>query len=80
MEQVIYDSELLKTYANAYSDHLDNNPVPEITDAGLKIAYELGREHARLEDEDITSLTYLSDSEILKLIKQKIHGKSSNGE
>lgn len=77
-DTVLFESELLKAYANGYSDHLDNIPAIEIVDEGLKIAYELGREHSRLEDEDITSLTYSSDQKILKLIKQKIHDKSSN--
>lgn len=80
MNMVIYESDLLKAYANGYTDHLDNIESV-ITNTEYKIAYELGREHSILEDDDITSLTYLSDSQVLKLIKQKIHGKAStNGE
>lgn len=65
------DKELLEIYMQGFNDELDRKEDIKfyITDSPYKSsAYKLGKWHATIGD-DIRSVDYLSNEEILKMIK-----------
>ena len=71
IEQANYvsDEELLGCYMHGFMDELDNKPD---YDFGLPIknrAYNIGRSHALIGD-DVRSVDYLSNDEILNQIRK----------
>lgn len=68
------DKVLLEYYMLGFNDELKQvNIVTEFEDLILKEAYELGRIHALVGD-DVSSVDLLTDTEILKMIKNRQNG------
>jgi len=66
------DDKLLKFYYEGFSDEIYGT-VRDLTKGGdslINKAYTLGRDHAILGD-DVRSVDYMSESDILLLIKTK---------
>ena len=62
------DTTLLEYYMQGFNDELDSKEHLVLEDKLVKIAYELGRDHAIIGD-DIRSVDYLTNEEILSRIK-----------
>lgn len=65
---MISDEKLLEHYMWGFTDELDSRPSPVFDDDMLTNAYKLGRDHAIIGD-DVKSVDYLSNQQILRLIK-----------
>ena len=65
----IRDASLIKCYHKGFSDELDGSSSIVSDDDVENNAYKLGALHAIVGD-DVRSVDYLSDEEILKLIKK----------
>lgn len=62
------DTELLEYYLAGFTDELDGIDPATFKDELTNQAYKLGRCHAIIGD-DVRSVDYLSNAELLKLIK-----------
>lgn len=71
------DETLLEHYMWGFTDELDSKPSPVFDDTLLTNAYKLGRDHAIIGD-DVRSVDYLSNQEILRMIKNYGITKDSN--
>jgi len=71
------DETLLEHYMWGFTDELDSIPSPVFDDVLLTNAYQLGRDHAIIGD-DVRSVDYLSNQEILTMIKNYGSTKNSN--
>lgn len=67
---MITDKELLQWYSKGFSDELSGSStvIPQNNYLELR-AYEIGANHAFMGDE-VRSFDYLTDEEILKIIKE----------
>ena len=71
------DETLLEHYMWGFTDELDSIPSPVFDDVLLTNAYQLGRDHSIIGD-DVRSVDYLSNQEILTMIKNYGSTKNSN--
>lgn len=62
------DKELLEIYLKGFNDELYEKYFNIYSDSLKARAYELGKDHAIIGD-DVRSVDYLSNEEILNLIK-----------
>lgn len=71
------DEKLLEHYMWGFTDELDSKPSPVFDDEQLTNAYKLGRVHALVGD-DVRSVDYLSNQEIINLINNYGTTKNTN--
>lgn len=64
------DEKLLAIYMRGFNDELDNKPLTENLSGFLLKAYNLGKSDAIVGD-DVMSLDYQSNEEIIKRIRNK---------
>ena len=67
------DEVLLDYYVKGFHDELWGTSRAVPIDVEITTAYDLGCLHAIVGD-DVRSVDYLSNEEILKQIKNKVHG------
>ena len=72
---MITEEKLLEHYMWGFTDELDSKPSPVFDDPLLSNAYKLGRNHAIIGD-DVRSVDYLSNQEILRMINN--YGTTKN--
>lgn len=65
---IIPDENILHTYMQGFKDEIWGLDDKEFSDPILIKAYQLGRDHAIIGD-DVRSVDYLSNEEILNQIK-----------
>lgn len=70
LEAFKYDIQLLDAYCQGFKDELRGSSSEVLSDALANKAYSLGALHALVGD-DIRSVDYLSETEILNMIKRE---------
>lgn len=63
------DNEILDYYMWGFTDELEGIQASPFNDPLVTKAYQLGRDHAIIGD-DVRSVDYLSNAEILAMIKK----------
>jgi hypothetical protein len=72
---MITEEKLLEHYMWGFTDELDSKPSPVFDDDLITKAYQLGRDNAIIGD-DVRSIDYLSNQEILRMINN--YGTTKN--